>query len=155
LAEVAERGLPNDPEVMRRLLSAAGADVPLPGLHRIIERLREREASLTDTARAEWTRARGSAHVALAKRSSRLALYDMREALEAAKRPLPVEFLAALSMNGDASCLEAIAAAHGQAVDAWWRRHLADTFRAIVSRERLTARHAVMKKIQKRWGALP
>jgi hypothetical protein len=65
---------------------------------------------------------------------------------------LPVEFLAALSMVGDASCLEAIAAAHARASDSWWRDHLADTFQAIVGRERLTRRHAVIKKIEKRWG---
>ena len=51
--------------------------------------------------------------------------------------------------------LHAIAAAHGRATDRWWRQHLADTFQAIVAREGLTRRHAVMKKIEKRWGGLP
>jgi hypothetical protein len=96
------------------------------------------------------TRARGCAHVALAKRSSLLGVYDLREALESASAPLPVEFLAALALTGDTSCLEAIAAAHGRATDRWWREHLADAFHAIVERERLTRRHAVLKKIQKR-----
>ena len=60
-------------------------------------------------------------------------------------------------MVGDQSCLEAIAGAWARA-DApgrsrhdWWRRHLGDAFRAIVARERITRRHAVMKKIEKRW----
>ena len=53
-------------------------------------------------------------------------------------------------MVGDASCLEAVAAAHAKAKDAWWRHHLADAFYTIVTRERLTSRHAVMKKIAKR-----
>ena len=78
----------------------------------------------------------------------------MRESIAAATAPLPVEFLAALSMVGDASCLEAIAAAHDRATDAWWRDHLADAFGAVVARERLTGRHAVMKKIAKRFPAL-
>jgi hypothetical protein len=71
-----------------------------------------------------------------------------------------VEFLAAISAIGDLSCLEPIAAAYarwsasGHAERDWWRRHLVDAFRAIVSRERLTRRHAVMKKIAKRWPDL-
>jgi hypothetical protein len=154
LESAAESGLPDDPETLRRLLSTADA-VPLPVLHRIIERLRERESTVSTAARGEWTRARGAAHVALAKRGSRLALYDLRESLESARAPLPVEFLAALSMAGDASCLEAVAAACSRATDEWSRRHLADTFRAIVLRERLTRRHGVMKRIEKRWGTLP
>jgi hypothetical protein len=155
LHEAAEAGLPDHPETLRRLLTAGGTAAPLPILHRIIERLREREAGTPAGARGEWTRARGAAHVALARRKSRVGLYDLREALEAASTPLPVEFLAALSIAGDASCLEAIAAAHGRATDTWWREHLADTFKAIVAREGLTRRHAVMKKIEKRWGGLP
>ena len=155
LREAAEAGLPDQPETVRRLLVAAGTTAPLPTLHRIIERLREREAAAPAAARGEWTRARGTAHIALAKRSSRVGLYDLREALEAASTPLPVEFLAALSIAGDASCLEAIAAAHEGAEDTWWRQHLADTFQAIVAREGLTRRHGVIKKIEKRWGALP
>ena len=86
-------------------------------------------------------------------RGSRLALYDLRETLEAATAPLPVEFLAALTMVGDASCLEPIAGAYANDAKQrdWWRDHLADAFRAIVAREKLTRRHAAIKKIEKRW----
>ena len=62
-----------------------------------------------------------------------------------------------VSLVGDATCLESVAAAYAHAPgggDDWWRDHLADTFRAIVKREKLTPRHAVMKKIQKRWPAI-
>jgi hypothetical protein len=100
-------------------------------------------------------RTRGVAHVALARRASRLGIYDLRESIEGASAPLPVEFLTALALAGDASCLEAIAAAHEHAIDSWWRRHLSDAFQAIVAREGLSRRHAVMKKIEKRWGGLP
>ena len=68
-----------------------------------------------------------------------------------AKAPLPVEFLTALSLVGDASCLAAIAAAHARAKDAWWREHLARAFRDIVSRERLTRRHSVVRNAEKKW----
>jgi hypothetical protein len=98
---------------------------------------------------------RAAAHAVLAGRGSRIALYDLRETLEAAGDPLPVEFLTALTEVGDATCLEAIAAAYTKARstrgDDWWRSHLADAFRAIVKREKITKRHAVMKKIEKRW----
>jgi hypothetical protein len=155
LNQAAQNGLPEDPEALRQLLASAGPDATLATLHRVLERIREREPTAPPAARADWMRARGAAHVALARRSSRLGLYDLREALEGAKGPLAVEFLAALSIVGDASCLEAIAAAHGHATDEWWREHLTDAFKAIVARQGLTRRHAVMRKIEKRWGRLP
>jgi hypothetical protein len=155
LNAAAQNGLPEDPEALRLLLASAGADTTLATLHRILERIREREPAAPPAARGNWIRARGAAHVALARRSSRLGLYDLREALEGAKEPLAVEFLAALSIVGDASCLEAIAAAHGHATDEWWRQHLGDAFKAIAAREGLTRRHALIKKIEKRWGRLP
>jgi len=154
LASIAALGLPDEPELLSRVLTTDGASASPSQLHRIVERIREREGSEAPARRAGWTRARGSAHVALAKQSSLLGLYDLREALERAIGPLPVEFLAALALIGDASCLEAIAIAHGRTTDRWWREHLADAFQAIVTRERLTRRHAVLKKIQKRWPAI-
>jgi len=161
LTQAAARGLPDDPAAVREALARAGAALALPLLHRIVERVREREAAETSAGRrAEWTRARAAAHVALANRGSRLAVYDLRESLEAVRvgaTPLPVEFLAALSRVGDASCLEAIAAAYSRSRKPargrhdWWREHLADAFRAIVQRERITRRHAVIKRIEKKW----
>ena len=147
----------DDPEKLRRELSQRRAAPTLPELQALIDRIRSREESETGTQRDAWTRARGAAHVALARRGSRLALYDLRESLERAKTPLPVEFMAALSRAGDATCLESVAAAHAHAAGAgndWWRDHLADAFHAIVQREKLTGRHAVMKKIRKRWPAI-
>jgi HEAT repeat protein len=155
LNAAAQHELPEDPEALRQLLASAGPDVTLTTLHRILERIREREPAAPPAVQGDWMRARGAAHVALARRSSLLGLYDLREALEGTKGPLAVEFLAALSIVGDASCLEAIAAAHGRATDEWWREHLIDAFKAIVAREGLTRRHAVMRKIEKRWGRIP
>ena len=117
----------------------------------VVDRVREREGSEPPAARVSGRLTRAAAHVALAHRGSRLALYDLRESLDAATGPLPVEFLAALSLVGDASCLEAIAGAHARARNAWWRQHLADAFRTIVAREKLTRRHAVVRKFEKRW----
>lgn len=154
LAAIAEQGLPDDPEFLSRLLTTEGATASPSHLHRIVERIRDKESAEAPVRRPVWTRARGSAHIALAKRSSLLGVYDLREALESASGPLPVEYLAALALIGDASCLEAIAAAHGKAMDRWWREHLVDTFRAVVKREKLTGRHHAMKRIQKRWPAI-
>jgi HEAT repeat protein len=151
LARAAEAGLQNDAGALRRALSRTDEDFPLPMLLRIVEQVRERESTEPDDRRIEWTMARAAAHLALANRGSRIALYDLRESLERTAAPLPVEFLAALSLVGDASCLEAIASAHGKARNLWWRRHLVDAFRIIVAREHLTRRHAAIKKIEKRW----
>jgi hypothetical protein len=153
-----ESALPDDPAPVRRALSqlsGARPAVPLATLHALVQRLREREASEPASRRAEWTAARGAAHAALAARGSRIALYDLREALHAATEPLPVEFLTALADIGDETCLEGIASAYARARSKrgndLWRNTLADAFRAIVGREKITRRNAVMKKIEKRW----
>jgi len=154
VTSAAEQGLPEgagSAAALRKALGGVGEAVPLPTLLRVVERLREREAAEPAARREEWTMTRAAAHVALASRGSRLGLYDLRESLEAAAAPLPVEFLAALSMAGDVSCLEPIAGAHARAKNAWWRDHLADAFRTIVAREGLSKRHAAIKKIEKKW----
>ena len=154
LADAAENGLPDDPAVLRAAIPEAGDAAPLATLLRVVERVREREATEPAARRPAWTAVRGAAHAALANRGSRLALYDLRESLESAAEPLPVDFLAALSRMGDASCLEAIAAAYsraaGAAPDDWWRRHLADAFRTIVEREKVTRRHPAIKRIEQK-----
>jgi HEAT repeat protein len=152
LTRAAEEGLPDDPGWLRQAIVQAGGEGALPHLLKIVERVRERERSEPADRRGEWATTRAAAHVALAQRGSRIAVYDLRESLEAANAPLPVEFVTALSLAGDASCPEAIAGAHARARDAWWRRHLVDAFRTIAAREKLTRRHAVMKRISKRWG---
>ena len=157
LTRAASDGLPEDPEALRAAINGAAESAPLPLLLQIVVRTREREPEEPAGRRPAWTTARVAAHAALARRGSRLALYDMRELLEGADGPLPVEFLGALSQIGDATCLEAIAAAYGRSAGSGvsrhnrWREHLADAFRAIVLREGLGRRHAVAKKIEKRW----
>jgi hypothetical protein len=149
VSAAADEALPDDPEALRRAIAAAGDAVPLAVLRTLVERIHEREGADAGPRRAQWTRVRGTAHVALAERGSRLAIYDLRESLESAVNPLPVEFLAAIRRIGDRSCLEPLAIACSLAPrgDDWWRRHLLDAFRAIVSREGITRRHGVMKRI--------
>lgn len=151
LARAANQGLPDDPDSIRQAIAQAGGIAPLEHLLKIVERVRDREGSPSPGRRGDnWAAARASAHVALAERGSRLGVYDLRESLERSRGPLPVEFLTALSLVGDASCLEAIARAHTEARDAWWRDHLAAAFQAIIARERLTKRHAALRRVEQR-----
>jgi hypothetical protein len=151
LESAAEQGLPDEPGSLRRAIIKAGDQVSLGILLRIVERVRDRERDASVAARGAWAAVRAAAHVALANRASRLALYDLRESLESASGRVPIEFLTALTLVGDASCLQAMAAAYARSRDAWFRERLVDVFRAVVKRERLTRRNAVMKKIYKRW----
>ena len=152
IAHAANEGLPEDPDAVRLAIVQAGGVAPLPQLLKIVERVRDRTGSPAAGRRGDnWAAVRASAHVALAERDSRLGVYDLRESLERSRAPLPVEFLTALTLVGDASCLEPIARAHAETRDDWWRDHLERTFQAIVARERLTKRHAAMKRIAKKW----
>ena len=159
LEAAASGQFPDDPRSVRELLNEHGAAASLSVLHRLVEALRRKELAEGDpVAQAEWKTTRAAVHQVLAARGSNVALYDLRETLERSEGPLAVEFLAALTAIGDQSCLEPIVAAYarsaaragGDAND-WWRQHLAETFRQIVRRERLTERHAVMRRIRTRW----
>jgi hypothetical protein len=147
-----------DPSALRHRLAASPSALPLQALHDLLEQIRKRETSEPVATRAQWTTARGAVHAALASRNSRVALYDLRETVQQTREPLPVDFLAALETIGDASCLEAIAEAYtrasGASGGAWWTRHLSEAFHAITTRERITRRNAVMKRIETRWPAI-
>jgi hypothetical protein len=148
--------LPDEPAALRDALQTRTASAPLTVLQKLIEEIRAKEPTVgTAARRTEWRALRGTLHQALALRGSRLALYDVRETIADAGEPLPASFLAAVHVVGDASCLEPLAAAYSHAKDrdTWWRHQLAAAFQAIVRRERITKRHAVMKRIQTRWPA--
>lgn len=154
-------GAPADPTALTESVAAAAGTAALPILHRLIEVTRAREESAPARAdRAEWRAARGAVHLALAARGSRVALYDLRETLGAAGAPLPADFLRAAASVGDATCLEPVAAALARqpsSIDQKereWRDQLMRAGRAIVARERLTRRHAVMRRILKTWPAV-
>jgi HEAT repeat protein len=152
LRQLAQNPLPDDAGAVKRAVLAAAENAPLPVLLDIVERVRDREASEPRPRRAAWGMVRAAAHLALARRGSRLALYDLRESLGRTREPLPVDALAALDIIGDSSCLEPIAAAYARTTDAWWRDHLTQAFDTIAARERLTPRHSVIKKIVAKYG---
>jgi HEAT repeat protein len=158
LEDASRSELPADPQRLLDALAAHGEQTPLPTLHRLVTVLREREPrERREARRREWLAARGAVHDLLARRDSRVALYDLREALEASSEALPVAFAKALAAIGDASCLDALGAAYArtarqpQAAD--WRAALADAAHAIVTREKLTARHHAVRRIRARWGS--
>lgn len=82
-----------------------------------------------------------------------MALYDLRETLETAAGPLPMDFVNAARRIGDAACVESLGAAWAAASpkETWWRSSLSGAARAIVSREGLTARHAAIKRVRSKW----
>ena len=153
-----EGRLPERPSELREAVQSRAAEAPLTALQKLVDALRARESA--DVAQAaEWRALRGSVHQALAVRGSRVALYDLKESLSEARTPLPVSFLSALHTVGDSSCLEPLAQAYAHAAtpEEWWRQQLASAFRAVMAREKLTRRSAVVKRVLAKWpgaGAL-
>ena len=146
--------LPDTPAALRDAAENRAATAPLSALQRMIDAVRSREGVVENAAkRAAWRTVRGALHQTLALRDSRVAVYDLRESLEDARGPLPTSFLAALHVVGDQSCLEPLAAAYARtpAGNARWKVQLAAAFRAIARREKVTRRHAVVKRISARW----
>jgi hypothetical protein len=143
----------DDPAAAREWVSARGGDSALSELHDAIVQMRAQEqADSSALRRQEWQAARAAAHGVLARRDSRIALYDLRETFESARRALPLELLTAITTIGDASCLEPLARAWAACPhDTWWREHLAAAAQAIVHRIRLSGRSAAMKRIRAEW----
>lgn len=147
-----EGRLPETPGMLRDLIVARASAAAVTVLLAMIDAVRAREGSLPEGAvRDGWRAARGALHQALALRGSRVAVYDLRETFEQARAPLPISFLAALHVVGDDSCLEPLAAAWMRSDDERWRHHLGAAFRAVVTRERITRRHAAFRRIASRW----
>lgn len=155
LEEAADGWLARDPEAVIHLVSRASGQAPLSTLHRLIEKVRPKESEGRAARRRDWGAVRGALHLALARRDSKVAMYDLREALEQAREPLPADYLAAMGIVGDASCLEPLAVAFVQAhtmEDAdMWRRDIATVFRQIVAREGLTRRHGPIRRVRARF----
>jgi hypothetical protein len=126
----------------------------LSEIHDFVVRAREQERVFRLKAEAtkarDWVVTRAAAHALLARRGSTVALYDLREAFDAAREPLPLDFLTAVTAIGDASCLEPMARAWKAAPrsEGWWRERLADAAAEIVHRTRLSGRSAVVKRLR-------
>jgi len=158
LAAAAAGELPAAPADLLMAIDEVGQHASLNDLQRVIEHVREREAASPKGVRGDrlveqrraWARVRGRVHATLATRGSRVALYDLRESIQQAAEPLPMDFIAAVTRIGDGTALEPIAVAYERNTDDWWRQQLAAAFRAIATRENVTRRSAVVRKIEKR-----
>jgi HEAT repeat protein len=143
----------DDPGAVREWVAAHGEQAPLSELHDAVVRAHDRErADPSARRKQDWLVARGAAHAALARRGSRVALYDLRETFERTTSPLPLDFLTAITLVGDASCLEPLAQAWASSPgEAWWRERLESAAADIVHRTRLSGRSAVVKRIRSKW----
>jgi hypothetical protein len=143
----------DDPAAVRAWLDVHGSTAPPATLHALIGRVHAQEGRESAApSRHEWRRARGLAHRVLARRGSRLALYDLRDAFDTTQEPLPEDFLMAAENLGDPSCLEPLGRAWSVAPhDPPWRARVSTTARTIARRARVTARSAAMKRIREQW----
>ena len=151
--DTGDRPALDEPTSLGAWLAEHGATAPFSALHAAVAGAREREQTESlSRRRDEWTRMRGAAHLALAHRGSRVALYDLREAFDVAGQPLPADFLAAAARVADESCLEPMARAWaGAKGEPWWRSRLMETAADVVARLKLTGRHATLKRIRVKW----
>ena len=155
LEEAADGWLARDPDAVVHLVSRASGDAPLSTLHRLIEKVRSKESEGRLARRRDWGAVRGALHVALARRASKVALYDLREAFERTRDPLPPDYVTAMGLIGDGSCLEPLAVAfvqtHAMEDADLWRRDVTAVFRQIVDREKLTRRHGPIRRVRARF----
>ena len=155
LEEASDGWLQRDPGAVLQLVARAGGDAPLSTLHRLIEKVRTRQSEGRVSLRRDWAAVGGALHLAVARRGSKVALYDLREALERTREPLPADYLEALALVGDGTCLEPLAVAYveSRAMDDadHWRREIAAVFHRIVEREGLTRRHAAVRRVRARF----
>jgi hypothetical protein len=144
------------PAGVREWLAVRAGAAALSEIHDAIARIREREREEPSARRRqEWQLARGAAHLALAKRESRVALYDLRETFDGAQGPLPLDFLSAVALIGDASCVEPLARAWSAGTqEPWWRDRLAQAVHTIAARAKLTGRHAITRRVRAKYPGL-
>ena len=151
--------LPDNPDLMREAVSAHAATAPLGSLQKLIDRIRHVESDASRKSRRDdWRVVRGAIHQALALRGSRVAMYDLRESFAQGDSKLPASFVAAVQAVGDSSCLEPLAATMSRSAslsDERWQHQVTTAFRAIAKREKITRRHAVMRRISARWPQTP
>ena len=115
----------------------------IPALQRALERLGPLRRGRTDPASL---RARAAIHEALAALDSRVALYDLRETIEARPRAVMPALLRAASRIGDASVVPALARVVAE--DTALLDGCADALAAIVARERLRRTSAALKAVR-------
>ena len=115
----------------------------IPVLSRALKRLADLPRGVTDEGRHE---AASRLHLALAALDSRIALFDLRERLQAAPPGSAAPLLLAVERIGDASLLPALARLYTE--ERALRGAAASAFAAIVGRERLRPRSAALRSLK-------
>jgi hypothetical protein len=133
------------PEAAERIIAALGrrGAPAIPALQAGLERLGPLRRGRTD---ATSLRARARIHEALAALDSRVALYDLRETLEARPRAVMPALLRAAARVGDASVVPTLARAVAE--EAALLDSCADALAAIVARETLRKTSAARKAVR-------
>jgi hypothetical protein len=152
--------MPTNPDAVLDAVQRDGAGAPLSTLHSVLKNVRAEE-SQAGRKRSDWTTVRGAIHLVLARRESRVALYDLREAFEDTEaHPLPADFLAALQLIGDGTCLDPLARAwmHAPEITAKsresaWPPQLRGVFHEVLARQRASERKKLLTRIRHRWRA--
>ncbi len=143
LAEgLASPGLPAEATARTIAALARRGATAIPALQRALERL----GPLRRGADAASLRARAALHEALAALDSRVALYDLRETIEAHPGAVMPALLRAASRVGDASVAPALARAVAE--DTALLDGCAAALAAIVARERLRKTSAAFKAVR-------
>lgn len=149
--EAAAHNASDDPQAIRQWIRDGASFVSLSTLHELVLALRERERAATAGQRPHWYTAIGAAHLALAQRGSRLAVFDLRDALDAVTPDRAADYVAAAAAVGDATCLEPLARAWQHAEGDTLRRSIEAAAGAIVARTGLTRRQAAWRKLAARY----
>ena len=150
-----------DPRLVSALADVAGrlhSPTSIPVLSRALKRLGDLPRHASDEGRLE---AAARLHAALATLDSRIALFDLRERLQAAPLRSAVPLLAAAERIGDASLLPALARLYAE--EPAPRGVVASAFAAIVAREKLRPRSAALRSLKAAdrealdalWASLP
>lgn len=131
-----------DPRALRVLIDrlephASASSIPV--LHSLLGHVRDRSAA------AGRDEARAGIHRVLARLGSRIALYDLREALLERPVPAAADLLQAAETIGDATLVPALAHLHGDRPDL--RDTCSRVFRAIARRERLRRNSRAVKAV--------
>jgi hypothetical protein len=143
LAELIEAG-PSTPAAERVTAALARRGAPaIPSLQKALERLGSLRRGRTDPASL---RARAAIHEALAALDSRVALYDLRETLQARPPAVMPALLRAAGRIGDASIVPVLARVVAE--ETALLDPCADALAAIVARERLRRTSAALRAVR-------
>jgi HEAT repeat protein len=127
-------------------LATVGTPASIPSLHGALARLGPVRARTARPADASSLRARVAVHRALCALGSRVALYDLREAIEARPARAIADLLDVAARIGDATLVPSLARVASE--DPALRALCGEAFAAIARREKLRRTSAALKAVR-------